>query len=229
MKVAVEGAQAEHKGAMDSEEFEHIGPRQTPSLKMVFQRWMGDLLHDEDAFVGQVFPHGRKLQFRHREMLFNRLGLGNELITSVDFVEQVEFPERVVFNVGEQSNRIPDFSQPWIEKKPHSNPTLHALNVSLKGILEIGFDDLHHHLGAVLEHTTVDLANACSGKRFHVEVLEVVEESVGGEAVEEALRVFLWNGCGAAVELLKFDASVGVDQIGTKGEDLAKLDRQQPH
>ena len=60
-------------------------------------------------------------------------------------------------------------------------------------------------------------------------MLEMVEESIGRKAVEEALRVFLRNGGGSAVELLEFDASVGVDQIGTKGEDLAEFDRQQPH
>ena len=43
------------------------------------------------------------------------------------------------------------------------------------------------------------------------------------------MRIFRWNGCSSAVQLLELYAAVGVNKVGPKGKDLAKLDRQQAH
>ena len=120
-------------------------------------------------------------------MLLNGLGLGDELISSVDFVEQVQLTQRVVLDVGEKADGVAHLTQPWVEEEAHANPTLHSLHVSLESVFKIGFDNLDHDLRAVLEDTTMDLADARSSERFHVEMLKVVHEAIRRKTVQQTL------------------------------------------
>ena len=73
VEVAVKGPKTEHKGSMDSEEFEHVRPREGVVFKMLFQRGVGDFLHHQYVLVGEFLPHFWKLEFGHGKVCFYRL------------------------------------------------------------------------------------------------------------------------------------------------------------
>ena len=47
----MEGTDAEHEGAVDAEQFQHVRPCKRCSLEVVLQGWVSDFLHDEDVLV----------------------------------------------------------------------------------------------------------------------------------------------------------------------------------
>ena len=187
VQITVEGAQPEHERPVDAKEFKHVGPGQGARFEVVFEGRVGDFLHDQHAFVGEVLPHGGEFQFRHGKMLLDVVGSCDELTAAIDFVEEVQFSNGVVFDVGQQAEGVANLPKLWTEEQTHSNPTFHSLDVLLEVVFKIGFDDFHHHLGSVLEDAAVDLADAGRCKRLHVEVLKMVEKPFGGKSVQQAL------------------------------------------
>ena len=131
--------------------------------------------------------------------------------------------------MSQQADRIANLPQSRVEKQAHANPALHALHVSLERSFKIRFDDFDDHLGSIGHDRSVNLPDARCSKGLHFDALKMVHEPFRSKPVEQLLRVLFGNGGRSAVELLKFNAALGFDQIRSQSEDLSEFDGQQSH
>ena len=115
------------------------------------------------------------------------LCLSDELISAIDFIEQIELSQGVVFNVSQKPDWVANFSQLRAEEETHSNPSLHALDVPLERRFKIGFDNLDNDLASVFQFRSVNLSNAGCSEGFHFDVFEMVHETVWSKAVQQLL------------------------------------------
>ena len=131
--------------------------------------------------------------------------------------------------MGQQSYGVAHLAEFWIEKQPHPYPAFHTAYVSAKRGFKIGFDDLHHNLGSVLQFGSVNLSDAGCSEWCRVNAVEVVHEPRRSKFVQQPLRIFFRNRCSSAVQFLELNAPFWVDQIGAKSENLTEFYRQEAH
>ena len=111
VKVAVEGAQAEHESPLDPEELEQILPPKAAVVDAVFDGGLAHALDHQHAFARDVGVDFRETETIKREIFLHALHGFLQTDLPSPFVSEVQLVEGVGFDVVQQGHRVPDLPQ----------------------------------------------------------------------------------------------------------------------
>ena len=108
VEVAVEGAQAEHEGSLDSEELEQIVPAEATVIDPVFDGGLANALDHQHPFARDVGVNLREAEPLKGEILLHALHGFLQTDLPEPFVSEVQLVEGVGFDVVQQGHWVPD-------------------------------------------------------------------------------------------------------------------------